>query len=441
MVPKTRYAANGSVNLAYQVIGEGPLDLVFVPPGVSNLEYYWEEPSCDRFFTRLASFARLILFDKRGAGLSDPIIDRPSLHDLTGDIEAVLDTCDSESAALLGALWGGPQAISFAATRPGRTTALILYGTFATRTRSDDYPWAPTAEERRRNLASFTEGWTEGGDLEHVAPSMADDERFRQWWARMRRFAASPGALRNDVDMMAELDVRGELDQVKVPTLVVHRSGDRLIEPANGRYLAEHIPGARHVELAGDDHLPFVGDSEAIVDQIEEFLTGAAPRKRFERVLATVMFTDICGSTARADAMGDRRWRDLLEAHHSVVRKLLDRFGGREIKTIGDAFMVAFDAPAGAIRCAQAIRDGVQPLGIQIKAGLHTGECEVMGEDLGGMTVHIASRVVERAAPGEVLVSRTLKELVPGSGLEFRPRGAHELKGVPGEWELFAVAD
>ncbi len=441
MAPKTNYASNAGTSLAYQVVGEGPVDLVLVPPWLSNLEHYWEEPSCQRWLERLSSFSRLILFDKRGAGLSDPLTETTSTDDLIGDIEAVMDAAGSDTAALFGALWGGPLGVLFASTRPHRTSALVLYGTFATRVQHPDYPWAPTQEERKKNLEAFAAGWSEGQDIFAIAPSVAGDERFKRWWARMHRLGASPGALTSDVKIMADIDVRSVLPTITAPTLVLHRSGDRLIDPANGRYLAEQIPQARFVELPGHDHLPFVGDFDAMLDEIEEFLTGSVGTHEPDRILATVMFTDIAESTELASKLGDRRWRDLLETHNTIVRKQLARYAGNEVKTIGDGFMVTFGAPGKAIRCARAISAEVRGLGVELKAGLHTGECEVIGDDLGGMTVHIASRVVENASPGEVLVSRTLKELVAGSNIGFNERGTHALKGVPGEWELFAVGD
>jgi class 3 adenylate cyclase len=442
--PETRYAQSGDVHIAYQVVGDGPLDLVYVPTWISQVEHLWEERSVARFLERLASFSRLILFDRRGAGLSDPILTAATLEDQMDDVLAVMDAADSERAALVATLEGGAMATLFAATYPDRTSALALYATFARATRAEDYQLAWTAEEREAVQAKFFEGWGESeraaARAAAFAPSLAKDEQFLAWWARLERLAASPGTHRRIFALVGEHDVRDVLPTIRVPTLVMHRAGDQFLNPAHSRYLAEHIPGARYVELPGDDNLLVAGDSDAILGEIEEFLTGARHEREPDRVLATVMFTDIVGSTERASELGDSRWRDLLGRHDALVRRALERHRGREVKTVGDGFLATFDGPARAIRCASAISESVPELGLDIRAGLHTGECEVMNGDVGGMAVHIGARVAARAGPGEILVSSTVKDLVVGSGIEFADRGAHELKGVPGEWRLFAVA-
>ena len=439
MKPETRYARSGDVNIAYQVVGQGPRDLVLVPGWVSNIEVFWEEPSAPRFFQRLASFTRLILFDKRGTGLSDRVGDLPNLETRMDDVRAVMDAVRSTRAALLGYSEGGPMCALFAATHPERTTALITIGSFARRIWAPDYPFGPTKEEWEGFVEAAVRDWGGAVGLEVRAPSMAGDPRFREWWARFLRTSASPGAVRALLQMNGEIDARSVLSAIRVPTLILHNAGDRTIPVAMSRYMAERIPGARYVELPGDDHLPFVSNADAILDEIEEFLTGVRRGAEPDRVLATVLFTDIVDATRRAAELGDRRWRDLLDAHHAVVREQLTKFRGREIDTAGDGFLAAFDGPARAVRAACSISDGVRPLGLDVRAGLHTGECEVMGPKLGGIAVHIGARVAALGRPGEVLVSSTVRDLVAGSGLRFEDRGTHALKGVPGEWHLFAV--
>ncbi len=441
MQPETRYAKSGNVNIAYQVVGGGALDLVFVMGWVSNLDYFWEEPSYSRFLNRLASFSRLILFDKRGTGLSDRVPDSelPTLEQRMDDVRAVMDAAGSERAALFGVSEGGPMSALFAATYPERTPALVMYGTYAKRIWAPDYPWAPTPQERQKFFDAIQQGWGGVVDLAIMAPSMVNDERFKQWWVAYLRRSASPGAALALARMNTEIDIQHILSAIRVPTLILHRAGDLDIDVGGSRFMAERIPSAKYVELPGDDHLPWVADQDAILDEVEEFLTGTRHAPEIDRVLATVMFTDIVGSTERAAELGDRRWRDLLESHHTLVRKELERFRGKEIDTAGDGFLATFDGPARAIRCACAISGAVKQLGIGIRAGLHTGECEVMGEKVGGIAVHIGARVAAHAGPGEVLVSSTVKDLVAGSGIQFEDRGAHALKGVPGKWRLFAV--
>jgi pimeloyl-ACP methyl ester carboxylesterase len=442
MEPETRYAKSEALHLAYQVVGDGPRDLVLVPPFVSHVEHYWEEPLVARFLTRLASFSRLILFDKRGTGLSDRVSPEhlPTFEQRMDDVRAVMDAAGSRRAALFGPSEGGPMSALFAATYPERTTALVLCGTFASTVRDATYPWAMDPADRARLIETIPEHWGRGTYVDLLAPSLAGDERFRRWWARLERLGASPGAAMALRRMNGEIDIRKTLSTVRVPTLVLHRTGDLDTSVEEGRYLAAHIPGAKLVELPGADHLPWVGDQDALLDEVEEFLTGARPVAEPDRVLATVLFTDIVGSTERAADLGDRRWRDLLWQHNSLVRRELDRSRGREVKTVGDGFLVTFDGPpTRALRCALAITAAARELGVEVRVGMHTGECELIGDDVGGMAVHIASRVCALAAPGEVLVSGTVFGTVVGGPFTFDERGFHELKGVPGRWPLFAL--
>jgi class 3 adenylate cyclase len=440
MQPNTQYAQSGGVNIAFQVVGEGPRDLVYVPGWVSNIELMWEEPALARFLTRLGSFSRLILFDKRGTGLSDRVTDMPSLEVRMDDVRAVMDTVGSERAALLGTSEGGPMCALFSATYPLRTSALIMHGSYPRRTRAADYPWGPTDEESRSWIDQMQRDWGGPVGLDERAPSVAGDKQFRQWWARYLRMSASPAAVRALGTMNAEIDIRHILPAIRVPTLILHSVHDRAIEIGGSLYMADRIPAARLVKLPGSDHLAWLSDAETILGEIEEFLTGVRHSAEPDRVLATVLFTDIVSATEMAADLGDRRWHDLLEGHHSLVRRELARFRGREISTAGDGFFAIFDGPARAICCARAISDGVLSLGLSIRAGLHTGECEIMGVDMGGIAVHIGARIAALAAPGEVLVSSTVKDLVAGSGLSFQDHGTHFLKGVPGEWRLYSAA-
>ena len=438
--PKTQYTKSGDLHIAYQVTGKGPFDLVLVPGFVSHLEYQWEYPGSARLLERLGSFSRLICFDKRGTGLSDRVGDIPTLEQRMDDVRAVMDAAGSERAALFGISEGGPMSLLFAATYPDRTSALVLYGSYARRTWAADHPFGRTAEEMDGVIAAMERDWGGPVGMEVWAPSLAADERFRHWWANYLRLAASPGAAITVMKMNMEIDVRHVLPSVRVPTLIVHRTGDRVSHVEQGRFLTAHIPGARLAELPGDDHVPY-SNSDQIIDEVEEFLTGTRHQTEIDRVLATVLFTDIVGSTERAAALGDRRWRDLLAGYYGTARRELARFRGREVDTAGDGFFAAFDGPARAIRCAEAISAGVRPLGIEVRAGLHTGECEMIGDKVGGIAVHIGARVAALARPGEVLVSNTVKDLVAGSGLSFEERGVHTLKGVPGEWRLYALGD
>lgn len=441
MQPRTRYARSGSVSIAYQVIGRGPLDLVLVPGWVSNLDIVWEEPALARFLHRLASFSRLILFDKRGTGLSDRVADMPSLEVRMDDVRAVMDAVGSERAALFGYSEGGAMCALFAATYPERTVALVMAGSFARRLAAPDYPWGMSADALDAFLVAIERDWGEGFGIDERAPSMAHVAAFHGWWSRYQRMSASPAAAATLIRMNAQIDIRGVLPAIRVPTLILHSVNDRAIDIGGSRYIAEQIAGARLVELRGD-HLPWLADADTVAAEIEQLLTGTHHDSAAgDRVLATVLFTDIVDATGHAARLGDRAWHVLLDRHHDLVRRALRRFRGREIDTAGDGFLAAFDGPARAVRCACAIVDAVPELGIALRAGLHTGECEVMGAKLGGIAVHIGARVATLARAGEVLVSSTVKDLVAGSGLAFQDRGVEALKGVPGEWRLFAVDD
>jgi class 3 adenylate cyclase len=438
--PETRYALSGDVHLAYQVFGEGDLDLVLVNGFTTHVELVWEHEPATRFYAGLASFARVINFDRRGSGLSDPVADAPTLEQRMDDVRAVMDAAGSERAALMGISEGASMSLLFAATYPHRVQALVCSGGMARSTWAEDYPWASPVEALLESGAELVgPHWGEGAMIDVGAPSQSDNPETRTWYARMERASASPGMLASLVRMFFDIDVRDVVPSVHVPTLVLHRERDRLVNVRNGRWLAEHLPNGRLVELSGDDHLMYYEDVDRTLGEIEEFLTGGRHAAEPQRTLATVLFTDIVDSTRKAAELGDQRWRDLLERHQRVVRDALPSFNGREVKSIGDGFLATFDGPGRAIHCAQAILASSEPLGIQVRAGLHTGECEVMGDDIGGIAVHIASRVSAHAGPGEVIVSRTVKDLVAGSGIEFSDRGVHTLKGIPDTWHLHAV--
>lgn len=437
--PRTHYAiSTNDVNIAYQVVGDGPLDLVFVMGWVSHLEYFWQEPSFARFLTRLASFSRLILFDKRGTGLSDrvPLGELPTLEQRMTDVQAVMDAVGSERAALLGISEGGPMCSLFAATYPARTEALVMIGTFAKRQWSADYPWAPTTQERAAFMEEIKKNWGGPVGLGKRAPSVAHDPQFRDWWATYLRMGASPAAALALTQMNAEIDVRGVLPSIRVPTLVLHHTHDACFPVENGRYVAARIPGAKYVELAGKDHLPFVGDQDALLDEVEEFLTGARPERSVDRVLTTVLFMLFEDEAAFA---ADAQRRELMELQQTYARRELALYKGREIELTAAQLFATFDGPARAIRCARAIADAGARLGWRVRAGLHTGECDVLGEKVGGVTVQIGAAVARLAAGGEVLLSHTVKDLVAGAGLEFEPRGAQRFADLPGEWWLFAA--
>ena len=441
VAPKTRYARSGGYSIAYQVVGDGDLDIVYMPGFASNLDVFWEEPRYSRFLQRLASYSRLVLVDRLGTGLSDrlPPGETATLEQRVDDLGAVMDAVGIERANVLGWSEATMPCTLFAATYPERVESLVLYGGMPSILDRDDFPHGVSAEGYDFWIESALEIWPDGGLLRLWAPNYGDDPAARDWFERYQRLSASPGAMHALWTALKDTDVRAILPLVRAPTLLMHRSDDMLIQPGGSRYMAERIPNAKLVEFPGEDHLWWFGDQDAISDEIEEFLTGARHATEPDRVLATVMFTDIVGSTERAAELGDSAWRDLLERHGEVVRRQLDLHRGREVKTTGDGFLATFDGPARAINCAREIASGVKPLGIEIRAGLHTGECEVIGDDVGGIAVHTGARVSALAEPGEVLVSQTVKDLVAGSGIEFEDRGEHELKGVPGDWRLFAA--
>jgi class 3 adenylate cyclase len=438
-----RYATNqDGQSVAYQICGEGPIDLVFVPDWVGNLEVMWEEGTLARFLERLARFARVICFDKRGTGLSDPVPlgAIPTWEEWMYDVGTVMDAADVPRAAIFGHGDGGVMALLFAATQPDRTTALILADAYARRARAPDYPWGVPEQVVPRMVELILGVWGTGEAARDGAPSLAGDPSFIRWRARYERLAMSPGQFHPVYPLTYERDFRWVLPTIRVPTLILHRAGNRYVRVGNGRYLADHIEGARFVEIPGEDHFFHAGDVEAMLGPAQEFLTGRRVLPEPERVLATVLFTDIVGATALAERLGDVHWRDLLQRHHALVRSELARFRGREIDTAGDGFFASFEGPAHGVRCALAIRDAVRSLDLEIRAGLHTGEAEWSGEKLTGIAVHIGARVAGLAEGGEVLVSRTVRDLVAGSGLAFVDRGVHELKGVSDRWQLYTAA-
>jgi pimeloyl-ACP methyl ester carboxylesterase len=437
---ETHYARSGDAHIAYQAVGDAELDLVLLPGAFSHVEHQWEEPSFARFLNRLASFSRLIVLDVRGTGLSDRATDLPTLEEQIDDVLAVLDAVGSERAVLFGLSQGGGLATLFAAAHPARTSALVLFGAYARSTSADDFPWGRSSEQYDELLRLADEGWGTGIFLPRVAPTVAEDPSFRVWWSRQERLAGSPGAILAFLRAQRDADVRHVLPAIQAPTLIIQRRDDEYRRVEHGRYLAETIPGAKYVELPGRDNLPYVGDQDAVLDEVQEFLTGVRHGRQPDRVLATVLFTDIVGSTARAANLGDGAWRDLLERHNAVVRRELERGRGREVDTAGDGFLATFDGPARAIRSACAIAEQVRTLALDIRSGLHTGEVELVDDGLRGIAVHIGARTAALAGPGEVLVTSTVKDLVAGSGIEFEDRGARSLKGVPGEWRVFRVS-
>ena len=440
MTGVTRYARSGDHNIAHQVVGDGPLDMLFVTGMPSHIEVMWEEPGIARLFERMASFTRLILMDRRGMGMSDPLGYPVRLDDEVEDVNAVLDAVGSEHAVIFGYAGGGPYAIQYAALYPERTRALVLHAAFAATTRNDDMPWADTREVRDERIERMFERWGEGANIDLLAPSAAGDVGLRRWFARLERLSSAPGAMRAHARGLGDVDVRHVLPEIRVPTLVLHRSGDRLIDVRHSRLLAERIPAARLVELPGIDSIASVGDTEALIGEVEEFVTGGRRQLAPDRALLTVLFTDICDGTAKAAELGDRRWRDLLAAHDAEIRRQLERFDGTEVKTIGDGFLAVFQGPPNrAVRAARAIVEATAELGVEVRAGLHTGECEIIGDDIGGMAVHIAARVGALADPGQVLASGTTYGTVVGSGLRWRDEGMRQLKGVPGKWPLFSL--
>jgi class 3 adenylate cyclase len=439
--PEIRYAKTEEGYVGYQVFGQGPFDVLFIGNWASNIEVMWEHPSMVRFLDRLGSFARVISFDKRGAGVSDPVPlgALPTLEQWMDDARVVMDAAGSDRPALIGDAEGGPMAMLFAATYPERTRALVLINTFARMLRADDYPIGMPTESAEKLLQLWEPAWGTGSVLELTAPSVAGDARMQQWVSRYMRLSAPKLAATRIYRWVLNVDVRSVLTTIQAPTLVLHRAENRHYRAPLGRYLADHIPGAKYVELPGADWYPPFVNSDRGLDEIEEFLTGARPALQQDRILATVLFTDIVASTERAASLGDQEWLDLLEAHDRLVRVHLERFRGKEVKTTGDGFLATFDGPARAVRCASELANAVRPLGLQIRAGLHTGEVEVLNGNVGGIAVHIAARVMAAASDGGVMVSQTVKDLVVGSGIEFVDRGSHSLKGVPGEWHLYEV--
>jgi class 3 adenylate cyclase/pimeloyl-ACP methyl ester carboxylesterase len=438
-IPTTRYVRSDDVHVAYQVVGDGPLDLLWVPGYVSSVEAAWQSPHHAAFIRRLASFCRVILFDKRGTGMSDRGSQIFTLEQRMHDVRAILDEIGSERAALFGVSEGGPMSLLYAATYPERTSALVLYGSYAKRSWAPDYPFGWRDQQWERVLSNIEQNWgtPQGTNIGMYAPSLMDKPDVAEQVASYFRASASPGAAAAIMKMNREIDVRSILPAVRAPTMIIHRTGDRVSEVGHARYMAQQIPGAKLVELPGIDHAYWIDSGKEILDQIEEFLTGRLHAHEPERMLATVLFVDIVGSTERVAKLGDAQWRELLGTFHRKVRELLRQYRGREINTTGDGFLAAFDGPARAVRCAGAIRDGVRALGLEIRCGLHTGECEIVGGDLAGIAVHIGARVGALAEPGEVLVSQTVRDLVAGSGLTFEPCGTHVLKGIPSEWHVF----
>lgn len=439
MTPQTHYTLAGNVSIAYQVIGEGPIDLVLVPGWVSNIEIFWEEPAMARFLRGLASFSRLILFDKRGTGLSDRVTDTPTLEERMADVCAVMDAVNSERAAIVGYSEGGPMSALFAATYPQRTIGLVMIGSYARRTCTSDYPWGPEQAESKKFIDTLAATWPSDKLLEVRAPSMVGNEAFTHWWLRYLRMSASPHAAEAMTRANEKIDVRHILPSITVPTLVIHATGDQTLEIGHGRYIAAHIPGAKFLEINSNDHLPWLEGADKTLRHTQEFLTGNLPQKAINRVLSTIVFTDIVGSTLLAAEQGDRNWNDLEAAHEKITRQELASYNGREINTTGDGFVLAFEGPASAVRCAQAIRDAVAEIGMNIYAGVHSGECEIVDTKYVGMALNIAARILALAPPGEILVSRTVKDLVAGSGLKFEDFGVHQLKNIEDDWQLYRV--
>jgi|RhiMetdeSRZDD1v2_1073273.scaffolds.fasta_scaffold92707_4 class 3 adenylate cyclase len=439
-IPETKYARSGDVHIAYQVFGEGPMDVVTSPGWISHMEYQWEQPLLAHFLRRPTSYARVLLFDKRGTGLSDRTTGVPTLEECMDDIRAVMDAEGSERAALVGHYDSGAHSAMFAATYPERTSALIIVGGYAKGARDETYPFGPDPAVTGMVAAAIHDEWGKGTTVPVIAPSMAGDRAFAEFWGRYERLSASPGAAASLFQMMAEMDIRDILPNIQAPTLIIHRTDHPAVPIESARYLADHIPDARLVELPGTDALPYTpSGGDDVLDEIQEFLTGVREGPPSDRVLATVLFTDIVDSTKRASELGDSAWRELLDRHDAAVRRQLDRYRGIEVGTAGDGFVAMFDGPARAIQCALAVRDNLEPLGLDVRAGLHTGEIERSGAEVRGIAVHIGARVAALAGAGEVLASSTVKDLVVGSGIDFETRGSHALKGVPDEWRIFAV--
>jgi|RhiMetdeSRZDD1v2_1073273.scaffolds.fasta_scaffold352133_2 pimeloyl-ACP methyl ester carboxylesterase len=439
MRPKTHYAKAGDISIAYQVTGDGPIDLVRVPGWISNIDYDWEYPPQARLIERLSRFTRFIRFDKRGTGLSDREVGYPTLEQRMEDVHAVMDAVGSERAVLFGSSEGGNMSMLFAATYPDRTAGLILHGCQARGEWAPDYPWAPTRDETDKQLAELERDWGSAIDLRDGAPSLANDRLAQEWSAAYMRYAASPKAALLMWKLGAEVDVRDILSSIRVPTLVLQKEHDRWTKQEEGRYLASHIPDAKFVLLPGTDHLIWGDGQDRLIEEIEEFVTGVRPVQPYERVLLTVLFTDIVGSTRLAAEKGDRQWKELLQKHHDVARNEFRRHGGTEVKSTGDGFLSSFVGPTPAINCATAMRDRMASLGIPIRAGIHTGECDIRAGDLSGLAVHLASRLLTHAAEGDVVVSRTVKDLLVGSEFKFDDRGKTALRDIPGVWQIYAI--
>jgi class 3 adenylate cyclase len=438
-VPETYYVKSGDTHIAFQVIGDGPIDVVWAPGFVHHIDLVWEEPSAARYFTGLASFSRLVVMNNRGSGLSDPVSVLPTLEERMEDVLAVVNAAECDEPVVFGNADGAAMCTLLAATHPDRVSRLVLYSPMIKLLKTDDFPWGVDPELLDAYAQASGEHWGTGITLELIAPSASTDERLRKWWGRYERSSVTPAGVVANTRMDAQLDARAILPLVQAPTLVLNRTGDRVTSVGAARWVADQIPDARFVELPGDDHWPWLGDADSVLAEVREFVTGTREGEAPDRVLATVLFTDIVESTRKASELGDRRWRELLDTHDAAVHRQLERFRGRAVSTAGDGFLATFDGPARAIRCAAAIAEAVHELGIEVRAGVHTGEVERRGDDVGGIAVHIGARVGALGGPGEVVVSRTVVDLVAGSGLEFEDRGMHTLKGVPSEWQLYAV--
>lgn len=439
MIPETKYARVQNINIAYQVVGDGPMDLVLVPGWVSNIEVFWEEPRVARFFQRLSAFSRLILFDKRGTGLSDRITEAATLEERMDDVRAVLDAIGSPRAALLGYSEGGPMCALFAATYPERTAALITMGSYARRVRAPDYPYFVTKEEALKIVAAAEADWGGPVGIEERVPSVSQDPIARKWWAKYLRMSATGSAAAALYRLNLDIDVRHLLPSIRVPTLILHATGDRLVPIELGRYLAARIPNAKLVEIDSIDHVPFFDRSDVYLHHIESFLVGSSAPAAIDSTVSTLMFTDMVGSTQMAVEKGNSRFGDILEAHHAAVRAELALYRGREIDTAGDGFLASFDGPARAIKCGVSIIQSLKAIGINCRVGLHTGECEVREGRMRGIALNVAARVAALAPASGVLVSQTVRDLVAGSGLKFADAGSHVLKGLPDEWRLYTV--
>jgi pimeloyl-ACP methyl ester carboxylesterase len=439
LTPETQFARAGDINVAYQVVGDGPIDLLYAQGWLTNIEYAWESPDYARFLTKLGRFSRLIFFDKRGTGMSDREVGAATLEQRTEDIKAVLDAVGSKRTALYGASEGGNMATLFAATYPERVSHLILFGCFARRAWAPDWPIGETREEFEARLEDWLRNWGKPFELDTGAPSVADDPAARAWFAAYLRFSASPNAMRKLTTLNYELDIRHILPAVTVPTLVLHRRHDQWVELAHAEYLAEHIPEAELRVLPGADHLQWYGDQDGLIAEVQEFITGERAKTSIERALLTVVMLDIVDSTGELASMGDERWRAVLNSLDEAVDKRVPAHQGKRIKHTGDGYLLAFTGPSRAIECSQAIHRDAVRLGLSLRTGIHTGECERRGDDLSGLAVHAAARCMESAASGQIVASRTLRDLVAGSGHEFSEFGTAALKGLPGEWELFSV--